>query len=50
VYLLRQMHKAVKMYLAKVGAKGGKTKGATKRRGDSAYYSGIAKKRKRKHA
>jgi len=33
----------VKAYLARIGSKGGKTKGATKVRGGSAYYRRIAK-------
>ena len=44
----------IKRYLASIGSKGGKTTGATKRRGDAAYYKRISKKaaqaRKRKAA
>ena len=34
---------AVSEYLARIGRKGGKAKGNTKVRGDSAYYSRISK-------
>lgn len=44
----------IKRYLASIGSKGGKTTGASKRRGDAAYYKRISKKaaqaRKRKAA
>lgn len=44
----------LKRYLAAIGSKGGKTTGASKRRGDAAYYKRISKKaaqaRKRKAA
>lgn len=34
----------IKAYLASIGAKGGSTKGPSKRRGDVAYYKRISKK------
>lgn len=37
--------KAVSEYFSQMGKKGGKTKGATKRRGDSDHYRRIAAKR-----
>lgn len=37
--------KELREYLAKLGAKGGKTAGKTKSRGDSEYYRNIARKR-----
>ena len=44
----------IRRYLASIGSKGGKTTGASKRRGDAAYYKRISKKaaqaRKRKAA
>lgn len=44
----------IKRYLASIGSKGGKTTGASKRRGEAAYYKRISKKaaqaRKRKAA
>jgi len=36
------MEESVKQYLARIGAKGGKTKGKAKRRGGKAYYRRIA--------
>ena len=33
----------VKQYLASIGSKGGKATGASKRRGDAAYYKRISK-------
>jgi len=38
------MAETISEYLARIGAKGGKTKGESKRRGGKAYYSRIAKK------
>ena len=38
------MEEAITQYLARIGAKGGKTTGKSKRRGGKAYYSRIAKK------
>ena len=43
----------VKKYLRKIGSKGGKVKGASKVRGDSAYYrqlqkSGVRKRKRKK--
>ena len=35
-------------HFAAIGAKGGATKGATKIRGDSAYYAALVAKRKNK--
>jgi hypothetical protein len=35
-------------HFAAIGAKGGATKGATKSRGDSAYYAALVAKRKNK--
>ncbi len=40
------MKTELKKHLAKLGAKGGKATGKSKRRGDSAYYSALAKKLK----
>jgi hypothetical protein len=39
----------VKKYLKEIGSKGGKTKGSTKRRGDSDYYKKIVEKRWENH-
>jgi hypothetical protein len=36
----------VKAYLAGIGRRGGKVKGASKARGDSAYYAALVAKRK----
>ena len=38
--------KELREYLAKLGAKGGKTTGKTKSRGDSEYYKRISRMRK----
>lgn len=38
------MKDAVKSYLASIGSKGGKTQGAVKRRGNTAYYRELSKK------
>jgi hypothetical protein len=38
------MEETVSQYLARIGAKGGKTTGKSKRRGGKAYYARIAKK------
>ena len=35
---------ALKQYLASIGARGGKATGASKRRGDAAYYRRISAK------
>lgn len=39
------MTKAVRQYLSKIGAKGGKARGRAKLRGDRSYYASIARKR-----
>ncbi len=39
--------KELSEYFAKIGAKGGKATGKSKRRGGAAYYRKIAKKGKR---
>ena len=48
------MDEATRKYMAGIGSKGGKAGGASKRRGDAAYYKRISKKaaqaRKRKAA
>lgn len=48
------MDETTRKYLAGIGSKGGKAGGASKRRGDAAYYKRISKKaaqaRKRKAA
>ena len=48
------MDEVLRKYLAGIGTKGGKTTGASKVRGDAAYYNRISKKaaqaRKRKAA
>ncbi|HTS18578.1 MAG TPA: hypothetical protein VMP11_13475 [Verrucomicrobiae bacterium] len=38
------MEETISQYLARIGAKGGKTTGKSKRRGGKAYYARIAKK------
>ena len=40
--------KEIRDYLAEIGAKGGKTTGKSKVRGDSAYYRRLRKKRDEK--
>ena len=42
------MKKEVREYLSEIGSKGGKVKGKSKVRGDSAYYSRLRKKGLRK--
>ena len=42
------MKKEVREYFKKIGAKGGKVKGESKRRGDSAYYASLRKGRGKK--
>ena len=39
-----RMEQTITQYLARIGAKGGKTTGKSKRRGGKAYYRRIAKK------
>lgn len=50
----KQTHTPISEYLASIGSKGGKATGASKVRGDAAYYKRISKKaaqaRKRKAA
>jgi hypothetical protein len=38
------MERAIKQYLARIGAMGGKATGKRKRRGGKAFYSRLAKK------
>jgi hypothetical protein len=38
------MEQVIKRYLARIGAKGGKTTGESKRRGGKEFYSRLAKK------
>ena len=38
------MEETIKQYLARIGGKGGKATGKSKRRGGKAYYSRISKK------
>lgn len=38
------MDETIKQYLARIGAKGGKTTGETKRRGGKEFYRRLAKK------
>jgi hypothetical protein len=40
--------KEIRDYLAKIGSKGGKTKGESKLRGDSEYYRRIRRQRGKK--
>jgi hypothetical protein len=42
------MTETVKEYLARIGRKGGKTRGETKARGDSTYYQQLRAKGVRK--
>lgn len=41
------LKKLLSRYMAKIGSKGGKTKGASKRRGDVNYYRRIARKKRK---
>ncbi|MGO9608644.1 MAG: hypothetical protein ACLPT4_03305 [Verrucomicrobiia bacterium] len=38
------MEQIIRQFLARIGSKGGKTTGKTKRRGGKAFYSRLAKK------
>lgn len=39
------MTKAVRLYLARIGQKGGTASGKAKRRGDAKHYSAMSRKR-----